>query len=129
MPPGGPRAGTPGQTYANRSDLNTQPIRAASGQPYGQRKAQEDSQRAVPLPAARPPTPLSAPSERPNEPITAGAPFGPGRNSLSIQPNIGVPTPPGSRSDTLMILQEAYRLYPSDDLMDMIAAEMMKGGG
>ena len=120
--------GAPGAAYPNRTDLNAQPVRAASGQPYGQRGAQERAQRAVPLPQERPlPRPLSAPSDRPGEPITAGAPFGPGPNQPRTMPQAAVaPIQPGSREDTLLILQEAYRLYPSDDLMDLIAAEMIR---
>ena len=41
-------------------------------QPSGSRRAK----RAVGGPAV---TPLMAPTQRPNEPVTAGAPFGPGR--------------------------------------------------
>lgn len=122
-------SGTPGQSYPNRTDLNAQPVRTATGQPYGAAGAQAASQRAVPLPEGdRPlPTPLGAPSSRPGEPLTAGVPFGPGRNTKAINPNVAAPIPPGSREDTLMMLREAYRLYPSDDIMDMIAAEMVRG--
>ena len=124
----GPVQGAQGATYSNRTDLNAQPVRAASGQPYGQRGKQEASQRAVPLPGERDlPTPLSAPSSRPGEPIKAGAPFGPGRNAPRIRPQVPMaPVRPGSREDVLLTLQEAYRLYPSDDLLDMITAEMMR---
>lgn len=57
-----------------------QKVQAASGQQYGQAKAQEDSQAVVPLaqmpdPAMRPGAQaLSRPSERPNENIMASAP-------------------------------------------------------
>ena len=120
-------SGRPGVAYTNRSDLNAQPVRAAAGQPYGQRGAQEAAQRAVPLPGPRDlPTPLGAPSERPDEPLTAGAPFGAGRMSPSLQAQAAAPIAPGSQPDVLRILEEAYRLYPSDDLMDMIVAERMR---
>jgi len=98
-PRGGPRVGTPGRQYANRSDLTAQPVRVATGQPYGEAGAQAAAQRAVPLPqtpgpptvAAAPPvsgppggpypgevTSLQAPTQRPNEPLTHGLPMGPG---------------------------------------------------
>ena len=107
MPRGGKRTGSPGKTYSNRSDLNTNrsnvvPMMAAKGQQYGANKAQMDAQRALPIapppaPATAPPggtagpgappapgpapmpiTPLGAPTQRPGEPVTAGAPVGPG---------------------------------------------------
>jgi hypothetical protein len=95
MPRGGRRDGTPGRAYGNRSDLNGPkppgmplPVQAASGQAYGARKQQEDAQRAIPMasapgmsqPAMSPeqiPS-LTDPTTRPNEPVTAGLPVGPG---------------------------------------------------
>lgn len=103
MARGGKRAGTPGQSYGRRTDLH-QPIRVAPNQEYGQAQALENAQRVVPLPnqpvpAAQPPAPppaptgamggppglpppdlgpLSRPTERPGEPVTAGLPTGPG---------------------------------------------------
>ena len=101
MARGGRRQGTPGTNYPKRVDL-TQPIKAISGQEYGQRAAIEQAQRNIPLPnnAAGPPPlgnapasssppgvaggggpPVSAlpgqmdfarPTERPMEPVTAG---------------------------------------------------------
>jgi hypothetical protein len=96
---GGPRQGTPGKTYTNRSDLNTNkklPIQVAPSQQYGQGVAQRSAQQAVPMaggpalpspqvsPAAVPaPVPgagggLARPTDRPGEPLTAGLPIGPG---------------------------------------------------
>lgn len=110
---GGPRTGTPGVAYSNRTDLN-QPNRlpptAATGQPYGQAKAQLDAQQAIPLqsgpslptppPAAAPDVPYQLPqagdflrpTERPDEPVTAGVPVGPGPGpeALSIRDDQGL---------------------------------------
>lgn len=64
-----------------------QKVQAASGQTYGQRVVQEESQQAIPLhrePTAAPPMapgqfgPPTRPSERPREALTAGARVGPG---------------------------------------------------
>ncbi|MBM4407746.1 MAG: hypothetical protein FJ038_03895 [Chloroflexi bacterium] len=77
-----------------------QPVRVPTGQPYGQAQALEQSQQAAPLPQAPPPPPgryiegtrtpqaavayrppnlgLNGPTTRPDEPITAGVPVGPG---------------------------------------------------
>lgn len=70
------------------------------GQGYGVAKAQADAQRQVPAglpspaagPAASAParpisvTPLNAPTERPDEPVTAGASFGPGPGPEALAP-------------------------------------------
>lgn len=93
-----PRAKT-----GNRTDLQL-PKTAAEGQPYGDAKAQMDAQSAVPMaasPAAPAPsapvsnrvqTPFSAPgtlpylhpTNRPDEPVTAGMDFGPGAGSEAL---------------------------------------------
>lgn len=101
---GGRRQGQAGTAYANRSDLNGPvPIRTAPGQPYGSAKQQEAAQQitpmgppttasgpAAPVAAAVPGglTPLNAPSQRPNEPITSGLPMGagPGPEVLASSP-------------------------------------------
>lgn len=111
---GGARQGALGQTYANRSDLNgpaTQPIQVAPSQQYGQGVAQTQAQQAIPLPnsnvlpsnpqqavqaqqaaASIPAGPmpgempgLQDPSLRPNEPVTHGAPSGPGGGPEVLQ--------------------------------------------
>lgn len=103
---GGSRTGSPGVAYPQRTDLNAGkvlPITAPTGLPYGEHKALVDTQRQVPI-AAAPPAPvpggagatplpatpaplapapgsfppLDRPTERPHEPITAGAPVGAG---------------------------------------------------
>lgn len=85
MSRGGKRSGTPGKTYANRSDLNT-----PTGQIYGDKVAMKERMDAVPIQPAPtptpapvsapivPPPPLDRPTERPMEPITAGLPTGAG---------------------------------------------------
>jgi hypothetical protein len=101
-PRGGTRAGTPGTAYTNRTDLNQErslPVRAVPGQTYGDRQAQIEAQRAVPMaPAPAPPSgppqapqppqaspippgafgDLHRPTERPFEPVTTGIASGPG---------------------------------------------------
>lgn len=46
---GGARLGQQGQSYSNRSDLN-QPVRTATGQPYGEAGRQAAAQKVIPLP-------------------------------------------------------------------------------
>ena len=81
--------GGPGQ-FARRTDR--QPVRQVTDAAYGEQKTFREQQQAAPmvntnLPADGAPvavdpaagvTPFGAPSERPDEPVTAGAPFGPG---------------------------------------------------
>jgi hypothetical protein len=50
-----------------------------------------------------PPTPLFAPTERPDEPITAGAPFGPG------------PGPTQSSQPAQTVAESIARFLPYDD--------------
>lgn len=87
-----------------RVDLNTEiPQTPAPGQQYGQGVAQQAAIRAVPLklPPTMPgqdiaqPTSLSAPTQRPQEPLTAGASFGPGPGpeSLFTAPQSMTPSP------------------------------------
>jgi len=97
---GGERQGTPGTAYSNRSDLN-QPISTVPNQEYGMAKQQADAQRAIPMgasPVASVPVPSPAqsagnplprpgdlphtgPTNRPDEPVTAGIDYGPGPGS------------------------------------------------
>ena len=95
---GGARQGTPGRAYGNRSDLNGPKTMEFVGQQYGSRARQVAAQTEVPAsftpptqqaaqeaaqqaPAGPPPgevVDLFAPTQRPDEPLTAGAPFGAG---------------------------------------------------
>ena len=103
----------------------------AKGQTYGKRKQQEEAMRAVPMgrapsevhaqQVARRPQPaapgsLTAPTTRPMEPITAGAPFGPG-------PGIEVTNVMSPMQDQIEALNEIraiYRMHPSQELLDFI---------
>lgn len=98
---GGARQGTPGKAYGNRSDLNM-PISTVPNQEYGKAAMQREAQQAVPMgqspvaaapaqqqapagnPLPRPGSmPFLEPTNRPNEPVTAGLPFGPGPDSIA----------------------------------------------
>lgn len=130
---GGVRAGTPGTAYANRTDLNQErslPVRAAPGQTYGQRQAQVEAQRSVPMaaqPAPAPPGPAGPPqgpqappaaqiapgsfgdlarrTERPTEPVTAGAALGPGPGPSAIPQTM--PSGPQNANLSAMLAQIA----------------------
>lgn len=86
MPVSGPGA------LSQRSD---QPIRPVTGLPYGDGQALTQQQAAAPM-AATPPTPpavpIHAPTERPNEPVTAGAALGAGPGLEALNPAaVGMP--------------------------------------
>lgn len=89
---------------------------------YGENKTYEEQQRVMPAPEAQalPPAPtpsaemsagdapyaemppigaFNAPTARPEEPVTSGAPFGPGPNSMTMGPQ--APMAPQALSRTL----------------------------
>lgn len=127
----------------NRTDLNNPAQKvarsAAKGQTYGSAKAQMESQRAVPMGQA--PADVQAqqtgarvapgglggfgrPTERPEEPLTAGADFGPGPNML--QAGMNRPMRPNV-DNVLLELQELNRLFPNEDLSDLIDSYVREG--
>jgi len=103
----------------------------AKGQTYGKRKQQEDAMRAVPMAPSptgtaqpvRRPTPnaagsLTAPTARPNEPITAGAPFGAGPGPEAM----GLPMMRPTEDVAVSELRQILMSYPSDELADLLDA-------
>lgn len=123
--------------YSNRSDLRNPATRqvAFTGQTYGTATAQQQAQQAVApgsapgtvaaqqmaaqqAPAPRPGAqPFLRGTERPNEPITAGADFGAGPNSAQagVIPRI-VPV-----DDVMETLRALYAAYPNEELANMIS--------
>ena len=80
----------------------SQPATYIPGLPYGEGQATYDQQTAAPMASAQEPmaeiTPLMAPSQRPNEPITAGVNTGAGPGSEVMMDR---PGQTGSLTDTL----------------------------
>ena len=85
MPRGGRRQGTPGKAYSNRTDLSTGMKPVPSG--GVDTTAAGGMTGSAPTPQGPPPMPLPAPEDspmlfdetaRPDEPVTAGLPIGPG---------------------------------------------------
>ena len=106
-----------------QAGTNRVAIQAATGQTYGEAGKQIAAQRAVPM--GTPPTEvqrpvpgtlgsLTRPTERPMEPITAGAPFGMGPSPVGA----GIPQPAGDNA--LEELRMIYQMFPNDDLADLI---------
>lgn len=102
---GGYRPTAPQNNPANVSatggagQSGTQPARYISGLPYGEGQATMQQQQSAPMAGPNTPsssaanpmaamlapvTPLSAPTERPNEPITTGMDFGAGPGSEAL---------------------------------------------
>ena len=124
--------------YSNRSDLRNSaklPAKAAPGQTYGEAGKQIAAQRAVPMAAPPAPTPppqprvapgsmgpLNRPTERPDEPVTAGAPFGPGRTE-----QLGGYMGPRNSDPILDELRAIYAVSPNEALADMIDSYIREG--
>ncbi len=127
--------------YPNRSDLRNPAkkiaVQAAKGQTYGNAGAQRESQRAVPMgqsptemqPQAPQRTPIAPGSagnfnratESPDEPLTAGANFGPGPNASQS----GIYN---SQQDSIINeLKQLYAEFPNDDLADLIDSYVQDG--
>lgn len=126
------------EQYPNRSDLRNPAKKVAkmtaTGQTYGQATQQMRSQQAVPMasaPTDTPPPPaqrvtpgslgaFNRPTERPDEPVTAGASFGPGRTPM---PQYAIP----SEDSVVLELRALYSAYPSDELADMLDSYIREG--
>lgn len=132
---GGRRRGQQGKAYAQRTDLNQNraplPVMAGPSKSYGSRKAQEDAQRAVPMaPPPAPPQPATPavapppapgsfgdplrPTERPEEPISAGLDWGPGPGSEAL----GIVS--GTSDKSADELRAIYAAFPSEALREAI---------
>lgn len=118
--------------YPNRSDLRTQAAAAPKGQQYGQAGMQLDSQKVVPIagratgkssPVSQQPPmqglapgeipTLSDPSVRPNEPLTAGLPSGPGPGPSSL-------TTAAYGPQELSVMRALYQKFPNEDIRRLI---------
>jgi len=113
-----------------QAGTNRVAIKAATGQTYGEAGKQIAAQRAVPMgtppteaPQIQRPVPgtlgaLTRPSERPMEPITAGANFGAGPNAIAA----GIPIPQSPDARAIDEIRAIAQLYGSDDLLDLLDA-------
>lgn len=127
----------PGQ-LSQRTDGGPQQVQAdMSGMPYGENAEFNTTQSAAPMSASASATsprkdarkaeqsagmsavPIFSPTQRPDEPVTAGAPFGPGAGPTRQQPETSRPNlssiysrmaMENPSSDTLAMLSLAQRL-------------------
>lgn len=102
----------------------TQPVTTVPGQRYSEAGKQAAAQREIPLPD-RTQTPVSggaspqggpvprpnvfSPTERPNEPLTAGAPGGAGPDNLGLLP-----------PDPVAHIRALYNLFPNEELRRLL---------
>jgi hypothetical protein len=124
--------------YSNRTDLQNPAAKmaatAAKGQAYGEAGAQIASQQAVPMGAS--PTDmvstgiapgsmgaLDRMTERPSEPLTAGADFGVGPNMMQA----GIPVSAPGFNEVIEELTVLYRQFPNEDLANLISAIQNEG--
>lgn len=79
----------PGELSQRTDGAPGQPVRDLPDAKYGEGKAFRSQEQGAPMaqaPALPTVTPLDAPSERPGEPVTAGAPLGPGAGPEALTP-------------------------------------------
>lgn len=89
-----------------------QPVRTGPSQQHGQRAQLERAQQQIPLPDVRPgELAFNRPTERPSEPVTAGAPFGPGPGPAQV---------PGPMPDRQ---QDARRMAPFLPALEFMASQ------
>lgn len=82
---------------------------------YGDGVRLEQMQQQTPDPA--PPQDLMRPSERPDEPVTAGVPMGAGPGPEAIAP-AGIPA--GSNLDLILTVRAAAARFPNPNLLALL---------
>jgi len=100
-----------------------QPVMDMTGGKYGESKALREMQSAAPMAQTQsiaPVTDIFAPTQRPEEPVTAGMPFGAGPNSLPF-------TPPNMKPSLAQTLQRALQFSDDPDL-EQIYSELQGRG-
>src|SRR5688572_26038223 len=107
--------------------MRAAPVQTARGQTYGKATQQAAAQRAVPVAGAPAPVPQAAlvapttgmpgaqgdflrPTERPDEPVTAGAPVGPGAGPEVLPP---------TGDTTIDELRAIYQMFPSESIREI----------
>lgn len=105
----------PGSLSQRTDGGPTQPARYISGMPYGEGQATYNQQTAAPMAGmdsgavAEEIIPLTAPSRRPNEPITSGVDVGPGFGSESMAPL------PNTTPNLIQTIQQLIKYDPTGD--------------
>jgi hypothetical protein len=108
-----------GQTYGEAAAQERRVQAMPTGSAPTQQRAQQAARRATP----NAPGSLLAPTARPNEPITAGAPFGAGPGPAAA----GIPIPPPNVDNAIEELKAIYQMFPNDDLADLLDSALREG--
>ena len=83
-PPANPAPVSGPGAMSRRTD--GQPAMQLPNPAYGEQQEFQALQQGAPMEQVQPPTPLSAPTEMPDVPVTEGLPFGPGRGPDPANP-------------------------------------------
>lgn len=120
----------------------TQSAKYMSGLPYGQGQAQMQQQTSAPMagnptaaaqvsansaaqaPQMPPTIGMFEPTQRPDEPITAGMDFGPGPDSSVL----GLPTPPKEDDPAIRAIQALYMQDPRNEDLRLIIQTLGEEG-
>lgn len=108
-----------GQTYGEA----TKQRRSVQAVPTGAAPTQQAAQQAARRVTPAAPGSLTAPTARPNEPITAGAPFGPGVGPAAA----GIPMMSPAGDNVIEELKAIYQRFPNDDLADLLDSFLREG--
>ena len=94
----------------------SQPLRTATGGPYGSAKASEDQQKAAPLATADTPPGVAGGAAPPIEEPSAGGVFGAATERPGTPLNAGLGGPDQVPLDGLTMLEVLFENYPSQYL-------------
>jgi len=108
-----------GQTYGEATKQRRAVQAVPTGRAPAEQQAQQAARRARPMPSGS----LTSPTANPMEPITAGANFGPGPNSIGA----GIPIPPPNQDDAIEELKAILSVYYNDDLADLLDSALREG--
>src|SRR5690348_16853868 len=107
--------------YPGRTDLAIPKV--APGQPYGQAAQQQAALHAVPAAPTPQAIPLTAPTQLPNEPVTAGAPIGAGPGPEVLPQSVAPPNQDPVRQQIAAL----YRVSPNPDLQRLMELLDLQG--
>lgn len=108
-----------GQTYGEGAAQE----RRVQAMPTGAAPTQQRAQQAARRVAPAAPGSLTSPTARPDEPITAGAPFGPGVGPVAA----GIPMMAPGGDNVIEELKAIYQRFPNDDLADLLDSFIREG--
>ena len=108
-----------GQTYGEAAAQKRSVQAVPTGRAPAEQQAQKAARRVAPAASGS----LLAPTTRPNEPITAGAPFGAGPGPAAA----GIPIPPPNVDNAIEELKAIYQMFPNDDLADLLDSALREG--